>query len=57
MQRSFLRHFVSKVWILVSESVSRVQCFTGIEENGGDKGLVELELACEADGVALPDPV
>ena len=31
-------------------------CFTAIEEDGGDKRLVELELACEADGVALPDP-
>ena len=32
-------------------------CFTAIEEDGGDKRLVQLELACEADGVALPDPV
>ena len=30
-------------------------CFTAIEEEGGEKRLVEL--ACEADGVALPDPV
>ena len=32
----------------------------GIDHNGisrGDKGLVELEHACEADGVAQPDPV
>ena len=28
-------------------------CFTARE----DKRLVELELACNADGVALPDPV
>ena len=35
------------------------QCplFTAIEEAGGDKRLVELELACKADGVAPPDPV
>ena len=32
-------------------------CFTAIEEDGGSKRLVELELACEADGVAPPDPV
>ena len=32
-------------------------CFTAIEENGGDKKLVELELACEADGIAPPYPV
>ena len=32
-------------------------CFTAIEEDGGDKRLVELELACEADGAASPDPV
>ena len=31
-------------------------CFTATEEDGGDKRLVELELACEADGVALPYP-
>ena len=29
-------------------------CFTAIEEDGGDKRLVELELACEADGVVPP---
>ena len=28
-----------------------------IEEDGGDKRLVELEVACKADGVALLDPV
>ena len=33
-------------------------CFTAIEEDGGDEKLVQLELLiCEADGVALPDPV
>ena len=31
--------------------------FTAMEEDGGDERLVQLELACEADGVALPDPV
>ena len=30
---------------------------TAIDEGGGGKRLVELELACEADGVAPPDPV
>ena len=32
-------------------------CFTVIEEDGGDKRLVELELACKVDGVALPHTV
>ena len=32
-------------------------CFTALEEDGGDKRLVQLELHCEANGVALPDPV
>ena len=32
-------------------------CFTAIEEDEGDNRLVELELACPADGVALPDLV
>ena len=32
-------------------------CLTAIEEDGDNKRLVELELACKADGVAPPDPV
>ena len=32
-------------------------CFTATEEDGGDTRLAQLELACEADGVASPDPV
>ena len=32
-------------------------CFTTIDEDGGDKRLVQLELVCKADGVALSDPV
>ena len=32
-------------------------CFTVKEEDGGDKRLVDLELAFEADGVSPPDPV
>ena len=32
-------------------------CFTAVEEDGSDKRLVVLELACEADGVAPSDPV
>ena len=32
-------------------------CFTTVGEDGGDKRVVQLELACEADGVALQDPV
>ena len=31
--------------------------FTATEENGGNKRLVQLELAYKADGVAPPDPV
>ena len=31
--------------------------FTAIGEERGDKRLVELELACEADGAAPPDSV
>ena len=30
-------------------------CFTSIED-GGDKRLVELELPCQADGIAPPGP-
>ena len=32
-------------------------CFTAIEEDGGDKRPVELELDCKADDVAPPDPI
>ena len=32
-------------------------CFTAIKEDRGDERLVELELACEADGIAQPYPV
>ena len=32
-------------------------CFTAIEEDGGEERLVQLELACKADGLVLPDPV
>ena len=32
-------------------------CFTAIEKYGGDKRLVQLEHASEADGAAPPDPV
>ena len=32
-------------------------CFTATEEDGGDKRLVQLELACETEGVGPPDSV
>ena len=32
-------------------------CFTAIEEDKGDKRLVEPELACEANDIASPDSV
>ena len=50
-------HLVSKVWILFLKVRKQGPCFTAVEEDGGDKRLVELELACKADGVAWPDPV
>ena len=31
-------------------------CFTAVEKDGGDNRLVQLKLACEADGVPSPDP-
>ena len=51
---NFLRHLVSKAWILVSVS-KQGPSFTTIEEDGGDKRLLELELICESDDVAPPD--
>ena len=44
---------VLKARILLSVS-KQGPCFTAIGEDGGDKGLVELELACEADSAAMP---
>ena len=41
-----------KAWILFFRGSEQGSCFTAIEEEG-----VELELACEADGVAPPEPV
>ena len=32
-------------------------CFTAAEKDGGDKRVIELELACRAEGIAPPDPV
>ena len=32
-------------------------CFTATVEDGGDKRLEELELACDADGVPPPGPL
>ena len=52
-------HLVSKAWILFFRVVKQGPgpCFTALAEDGGDKRLVELELACKADGVAPPDPI
>ena len=54
-------HLVSKAWtffiFLFWRVIKQGPCFTAIEEDGGDERLMALELACEADGVAPPDPV
>ena len=57
MQRRFLRRVVSQTWILFFRVSKQGPCFTAIEEDGGDKRFVQLELAREADGAAPPDPV
>ena len=46
-----------KAWIVLFKVNKQCQCFTATEEDGSDKRLVEPELACEAGGVAPPDPV
>ena len=45
-------HLVSKGWILFFRVSKQGPCFTALEVDGGDKRLVELELACKADCVA-----
>ena len=57
MWKSFLQHLVLKAWILFFRVSKQGPCFTAIEKDGGDKKLVELGLACKADGIAAPDPV
>ena len=47
---------IGDAWILFSISVYS-PCFTAIEDNGSDKRLAQLELACKTDGVAPLDPV
>ena len=53
--------FFLKAWIFSFFFSLRVNkqgpYFTAIEDDGSDKRLVELELACKADGVALLDPI
>ena len=51
------KYLVSKAWILFVRVSKQDPCFTAAEEDEGDKRLVELELACRADGVAPPDSV
>ena len=38
-------------------AIQQASCFTAAGEDGGDKRLVELELACKADGIAPPASV
>ena len=57
MRRNFLRHLVSKACALFLRLRKQGPCFSAIEENGGNRRPVELELACEANGVASTDPV
>ena len=45
-------HLFSKAGILFFSVSKKSPCFTSIKEDGGDKRLVELELACGADGVS-----
>ena len=54
---NFSMHLVLKAWILLFRVSKQGPCFTAIAENGGDKRHAQLELACNADGVAPPGPV
>ena len=51
MQRSCIKHMISKAWIFFRVDKQGL-CLTAVEEDGDDK-----RLACEVDGVAPPDPV
>ena len=56
IQRSFLWHLVSRAWTLFWVN-KHGPCFTATEEDGSDKRLLELELACEVDDVVPLDTV
>ena len=45
LRRSFLEHWGSKAWILFFRVSMQGPCFTAIEEDGGDKRFMQLELA------------
>ena len=53
MQGSFLRNVVSKPGSFIKVS-QQDPYFTAIGEDGDGKRFVQLELVCEADGVASP---
>ena len=55
--KKFPLHLVSKTRILFFGVSKQGPCFTATEEDGGDKSLVQLELACETEGVGPPDSV
>ena len=44
-------HLVSKACIFSFRVSKQGTCFTAVEDNGGDNRLVELKLACKANGV------
>ena len=48
---------VSKAWILFFQSQQAGSVSRSHRGDGSDKRIVHLELHCEADGVASPDPV
>ena len=56
MWRSFLRQFGFEGLDPFFTVNKLGPCFTAVEEDGGDKRLVELELTCKT-GVGSPDPV
>ena len=50
-------HRLSKARILFFSRVNEQgTCFTAVKEDGGDRRLVQIELAFIADDVAPPDP-
>ena len=48
--------FESLDFFFFSRLSKQGSCFTAVEEDGGDKRLVEPELSWKADGAAPPDP-
>ena len=53
----FLWHLLGFQSLALFSVSKQGPCLTAIQQNEGDKRLVQFELACKDNGAGLPDPV